>query len=318
MAELIYVASIARSLENTLLGSDKITRLVFAESFDAALKILAENGFGNAGEGVDAMIAAEEQKLARFMKEAEGIKGLDSFSLRNDYHNAKALMKAKYGGIAEPDFMLAPAGKTDVEELKECVMNDDYAKLPLQMAKALAEIDVHFATAPHSGRYIDEVLDKAMYAHVLEASKKAGSIEKYWQIEIDHANVQIFLRGKKHGMRMSAGSFIPGGTIGTDFFAAAEGESEEAVLDKLCYTSVAKSVKEYLQTRSFARFEACKDNAQLQMFAADRYDLFSVAPVAGYYVAKKTELKAVKMILTLLKINADKALIKERLRDFYV
>ena len=40
-------------------------------------------------------------------------------------------------------------------------------------------------------------------------------------------------------------------------------------------------------------------------------------PVAGYYIAKKTELKAVRMIAVLLKINADKSLIKERLREFY-
>ncbi|MDE6550919.1 MAG: V-type ATPase subunit, partial [Clostridia bacterium] len=63
--------------------------------------------------------------------------------------------------------------------------------------------------------------------------------------------------------------------------------------------------------------EACKDNAQLRIFKQDRYDMFSVAPVAGYYIAKKTELKAVRMIAVLLKINADKSLIKERLREFY-
>ena len=45
--------------------------------------------------------------------------------------------------------------------------------------------------------------------------------------------------------------------------------------------------------------------------------MFGVAPVAGYYIAKKTELKAVRMIAVLLKINADKSLIKERLREFY-
>ena len=171
MSELIYVASIARSLENTLLGSEKITRMVFAESYEDALKILAESGFGNMSEGgVDAMIAAEELKLARFMKEAEGIKGLESFALRNDYHNAKALMKAKYAGIEDASFMLAPAGTLEVDALKDAVMNDEYGALPDLMARALAEIDAAFASAPRSGRHIDEVLDMAMYDLVLAVS----------------------------------------------------------------------------------------------------------------------------------------------------
>ena len=321
MSELIYVASIARSLENTLLGSEKVTRMVFAESYEDALKILAESGFGNMSEGgVDAMIAAEELKLARFMKEAEGIKGLESFALRNDYHNAKALMKAKYAGIEDASFMLAPAGTLEVDALKDAVMNDEYGALPDLMARALAEIDAAFASAPRSGRHIDEVLDKAMYAHVLAVSKKARSIEKYWRIEIDYANTQIFLRLRKSGgsERDFKDAFIAGGEIGIDFFLPLTEEADETVIEKLSYTCVGRGIREYAASKSFARFEACKDDEQLEIFKKDRYDLFGVAPVAGYYVAKKSELKAVKMITTLLKIGAEKALIKERLREFYV
>ncbi len=321
MAELIYAASIARSLENTLLGSEKITRMVFAENYEAAVKILQESGFGNMSDGgVDGMIAAEEVKLARFMKEAGGIKGLSGFALTNDYHNAKALMKAKYGGISDPSFMLAPAGEIDVDLLKDAVMNDSYDALFPRLAQALTHIDVYFASNPHSGRYIDEVLDKAMYAHILEVSKKVKSVEKYWVTEIDYANVESLLRIKKAGGRESEfkSAFISGGSIGEDALCALFEEEEAVVEEKLKYTSVSRGMAEYASTKSFARLEACKDNAQLEIFKADRYDVFSVAPIAGYYVAKKSELKAVKMITTLQKIGADKSLIKERLREFYV
>ena len=85
MAELIYAASIARTLENTLLGQEKITRMVFAASYEEGVRVLEESGFGNAGEGgVDGMIAAEEARLARFMKEVGGLKGMQSFDLVND------------------------------------------------------------------------------------------------------------------------------------------------------------------------------------------------------------------------------------------
>lgn len=321
MAELIYAASIARSLENTLLGQEKITRMVFASSYEEGVKVLTEAGFGNMAEGgVDGMIAGEEAKLARFMKEVGDLKGMRSFALKNDYHNAKAFMKGKYGKIDDVTFMLAPAGTIDIEKLKDAVMNDSYEGLPKGMAVALAEIDSYFASNPHSGRYIDCTLDKAMYAHVLEESKKAASVEKYWKVEIDHANVQILLRMKKAGAgeKDFKDELIPGGTIALGTLLSLYEEDESVILEKLKYTCVAKAAGEYAASRSFARFEACKDNEQLEIFKNDRYDVFSVAPIAGYYVAKKLELKAVKMITTLLKINADKALIKERLREFYV
>ena len=321
MSQLIYASSIARSLENTLLGQEKITRMVFAASYEEGVKVLEESGFGNMSEGgVDGMIAAEEAKLARFMKEVAELKGMRSFLLKNDYHNAKALMKAKYGKIDDPSPMLAPDGTISAEDLKDAVMNDSYNALPEQMAEALAGIDVYFASNPHSGRYIDLVLDKAMYAHVLQVSAKTGSVEKYWKTEIDHANVQTLLRMKKSGAQEKdfREELIFGGDIAPDTLISLYEEEESAVLEKLKYTCVAKAAGEYAASGSFARFEACKDNEQLEIFKKDRYDVFSVAPVAGYYVAKKLELKAVKMITTLLKINADKALIKERLREFYV
>ena len=39
MADLVYINSIARSLENSLLGSEKITRMVFADSYEDGMKV---------------------------------------------------------------------------------------------------------------------------------------------------------------------------------------------------------------------------------------------------------------------------------------
>ena len=290
MAELIYAASIARTLENTLLGQEKITRMVFASSYEEGVRVLEESGFGNAGEGgVDGMIAAEEARLARFMKEVGGLKGIQSFALVNDYHNAKAFMKAKYGKTGDPSFMLAPDGTIDSARLEDAVMNDSYESLPEKMADALSGIDAYFASNPRSGRYIDLMLDKAMYSHVLEVSRKAGSVEKFWKIEIDHANAETLLRMKGAGApeKDFREQLIEGGEISPDTLAALYEEEEGVILEKLKYTCVAAAAGEYAADKSFARFEACKDNRQLEIFKNDRYDVFSVAPIAGYYVAKK-------------------------------
>ncbi len=324
MADLVYINSIARSLENSLLGSEKITRMVFADSYEDGMKVLAESGFGGGmtDGGHEAMIAAEDDKLSRFMSEVNFGHGIDSFGVRGDYHNAKVFAKSKYARIDDVSAMLAPAGKQNISELKDKIFKDDYSSLPKLMADALKDIDVAFASGKRSPKYIDERLDKAMYADALDIARKgkSDSIIKYWQIEIDYANVSDYLRCKFAGKSLSymKSGLIEGGSIDKDIFADMYDEPEDAFIDKMKFTCVADGIAEFTGgNRSFARLEACKDNAQLNIFKRDRYDMFGVAPVAGYYIAKKTELKAVRMIAVLLKINADKSLIKERLREFY-
>jgi vacuolar-type H+-ATPase subunit C/Vma6 len=55
----------------------------------------------------------------------------------------------------------------------------------------------------------------------------------------------------------------------------------------------------------------------LNIFKSDKNDMFSVAPMAGYYLAKQTEIKVARMVLVCLKNKVDKLLIKQRLRELY-
>ena len=137
MADLVYINSIARSLENSLLGSEKITRMVFADSYEDGMKVLAESGFGGGmtDGGHEAMIAAEDDKLSRFMSEVNFGHGIDSFGVRGDYHNAKVFAKSKYARIDDVSAMLAPAGKQNISELKDKIFKDDYSSLPKLMAE---------------------------------------------------------------------------------------------------------------------------------------------------------------------------------------
>ena len=64
-------------------------------------------------------------------------------------------------------------------------------------------------------------------------------------------------------------------------------------------------------------FEVIWDNYLLNIFKNDRYDVFSIAPLAGFYVAKMLEIKVVRMILILVKNKVDASLITRRLREYY-
>ena len=76
-------------------------------------------------------------------------------------------------------------------------------------------------------------------------------------------------------------------------------------------------ITKVLSEGKIAEAEAMADNMQLKIFKDDRNDMFSVAPIAGFYLAKLTEIKSVKLILAAKKNGVDKQQLRVRLRELY-
>ena len=324
----VYSNARVRVMENTFLNQEKFNRLVYSESVDEALRVLAESNYGGgaiAENGdYEIILRAEEDKVSAFMAESMPDNcGMESFLMKQDYHNAKALTKAKYMRIEDPDFMLAPEGTVDIALLKECVNSDTYSRLPALMAGSLSSIDAARANGDRSPRTIDVTLDKACFADILRVAKagKQKTIIRYWTACVDFANVTAFIRSRKEGeeLRSFRKVFIAGGEISLSAFEAAYEASDEAVQEKFRYISYGKTVYEAFsgEQGAMVAFERAQDNYLLDIFRQDRTDIFSVSPLAGFYVAKKQEIKVVRMILICIKNHVDTTQIKARLRDYY-
>ncbi len=323
---LIYSNARVKTMENSLLTSEKITRMVFAENLEDGVKVLTESGYGgeliNDAKNFDDIILAETNRVAKFVVSAiPKDSGMECLVIGSDYHNAKVLAKAKYGKVTEYEFMLMPAGLVDVEMLKDSVMNDNYSSLPAPMARALGELDSLLAVGKINPQEIDIRLEKAMYEQSLSIVRKAKnkSLVNYVQANIDFSNISTFVRCKRVGMdeRTFKESFIEGGKLDRAYFLAVYDQSVEVLGDKLKYSDY-RQVSDSVTRSDMNEFEVVWDNYLLAIFKEDKNDLFSISPLAGFYVAKKIEQKVVRMILTLLKNNIDKSQIKARLRDYYV
>ena len=71
MSSVLYSSALAVSMEKTLLGEDRLKRMIDGTAEDA-LKILSEVGFGagdNAGDAIDLVAEDERVKLCAFIKE---------------------------------------------------------------------------------------------------------------------------------------------------------------------------------------------------------------------------------------------------------
>ena len=297
----VYSNARVRVMENTFLNQEKFNRLVYSESVDEAMRVLQESNYGGgtiAENGdYEKILRAEEDKVSAFMAESmpEGC-GMESFLMKQDYHNAKALTKAKYMRIE---------------------------RLPALMAKALSDIDLARANGDKSPRTIDVTLDKACYADVLRVAKagKQKTVIRYWTACVDFANITTFIRSRKEGeeLRNFRKAFIEGGEIPLSTYEAAYDGTDEAVAEKFRYTSYGKIVYEAFsgEEGAMVAFERAQDNYLLDIFKRDRTDIFSISPLAGFYVAKKQEIKVVRMILICVKNHVDTTQIKARLRDYY-
>lgn len=328
---LIYSNARVKAMENSLLSQDKITRMIYAESLADGVKILYESSYGGGivldnPYAYESLLSAEDKRITDFLREAmPENSGLDTFLTRLDYHNLKALIKGKFMGLTKVDYMLAPSGNIDVIQLKDYIATENYYSLPKYMSDAIAEIVTHFTTQPVNPRYIDTTIDRAMYAHILQSANKSKSksIIKYIISEIDMINILNLFRC----MRIDASEsfykegFIEGGEISDYILSPLLGQSYDAVTEKLRYTGygdiVALGTAALSENKPLSAYERAMDEYLMDIFKDDKFDMFSVSPIAGFYCAKKIEIKTVRMIAVCLKNKVDVNEIKIRLRGVY-
>lgn len=317
---LVYSNARVKSMENTFLTNEKIVRMAYADTLEEGVKVLLESQYGGAmtvdADDYEKLLQAEDKRVSEFILDAMPKNcGMETFLLKNDYHNLKALVKGKYMHTDDVGYMLMPKGTFDIATLKECVFEDDYSPLSKIMQETLIGIDATRANGNTSPRFIDVTLEKACYREIIAFLKKvkAPAILKYWQINIDLSNVSTFVRGEKTGNPEALKEgFIEGGLLDLSYFSGDVAQ----VAERLRYSDCSK-VADSLREGDMVSFERIWDNMLLDVFKEKRSDIFSISPIAGFYVAKKIEIKIVRMICIMLKNDVDKDVIKVRLRELY-
>lgn len=325
---LVYSNARVKSLEGELFSNDKFTRLCYAQTINDAVKILLENNYGgiiidNPYE-YERLLAAEDKRVNAFLREVMPSKsGLEILLSKLDYHNVKAILKAKAQGISVDEGSIMSGGEWEYDRLYSSV-NDNANHLPKVMADAIDDVKAHIAAGDITPRYIDVTLDKAYYASCVEVIKKCKSkaIKEYVTASIDLANAALFVRAKQiNDKSILMQSYVEGGTVAIDTYDKLFEQNYDAVYEKLRYTAIsgviAEGLDELKEGKAPIAFERAADNYLFSIFRKDRNDIFSVAPLASFYLAKKQEIKMVRLICVCVKNNVGIERIKERMRELY-
>lgn len=326
MNSIIFSNARVKCLENGLLSEERLNRMVDSVSLADAVKILYEINYGG-GTVVDSplefdrILNAETDVVNRFILEIMPEKsGLEILPLKNDYHNMKALIKGKLLNLEDISFMLLTGGTLPLEKLKSALSDDDFSLLPRPMREAAEKIAESILTSAVSPRLIDILMDKAYIDDADARIKRDGVLRDYLNILIDTKNIGAFIRTKRaEGAEKSfEEGFLPHGTLNYGFFKDSFEQTTEAFLEKCKGTPYYDLFNlEQMQKGILVAYETAADNKLLNLFKKEKNDMLGVAVTAGYYLAKMSEIKQLKMVLTAIKNKVDKPIIKSRLRELY-
>jgi len=312
----IYANAVAKYNEGKLLDGEKLKRVSEA-SYSDAIKMLYDYGYGEGLplENADAekLSGTELNKLIAFVNEYAQDEKLKSFLLLPFlYNNLKAAYKSKFSSVSENAFYPFFTFETDA------VKAGEYNALSPIAADGLKSLDNLSAEGKITSREIDCVLTACMYKELKSLSSGLNrSLKKYVSTAIDLKNILTAFRSRKQkvDLKTATGMIIEGGSVKEEqlkAIVASDPETATAMFDGEYH----EYVKKLFETGDFVEFERETDEILYALSTKNRENMTSSEPFTGYFFAKLTEIKTVKLILTCLKNNARDE-ISKRLRRVY-
>ena len=141
--DYLFISTYLHSRERDLLTGARMERMIEAPTAADAAKVLGEIGYGefdaSSQRELGSILAQEQEKLFedlyRFVPDKAVV---DVFKVKYDYHNLKALLKARATG-GDAGRLLLDAGRVGAEDLRRAVTEGDYSGLPEALRQAATE-----------------------------------------------------------------------------------------------------------------------------------------------------------------------------------
>lgn len=316
--EFAYAVARIRCKEMTLLDSAFLEQLVGAKDEDDCLRLLVEKGWESAP--AEEMLDAEEEKTWALIRELvpDQPELFDALLYEADFHNAKAAVKAVCMN-ADPARLFLPRGTADAMELYRAVKEREWDALPEHLREAAHEA---FDTLLHTqdGQLCDVILDRAALDAILAAAKRSGSdlLESWAERKVAAADMKTAVRCARTGKPLSFArrALAPCATLDVDALAQAAAEGEEELTAYLAGTPYAETAKALEE--SFSTFERRCDNLLIEEIRPQKYNPFTVSPLAAYVLARENEIRCVRVILSGKRNGLSEQSIREKVRETYV
>lgn len=324
MSNVPYSCARAKVLEKTLLGTDRINRMIDSGSPEEAIKILSEVNFGggltlSSCIDFEKLIRAEEDRFIAFIREACPSIKLKSFFLKKyDYHNAQTILRSKYLEF-DTSAMITRKGLISIECLKDGILSDDYRDFPKQMQTALSDCDNKFVSGTATGAIVGGVFLRAYFDDLYCVCRTNTHLKEIYKAEVDATNITTALRSRDFSFCQN--HFIPHGSLSEkDLRILCEGQFENirssfrySVRKDMIFSAIASAEKNL----PFSEFERVVDEFAVSYLNKYKYETSGILPFIQYCFYKLADIFNVRIILAGLINGVTGSEIKERLRKGY-
>ncbi|MEJ8733622.1 MULTISPECIES: V0D/AC39 family V-type ATPase subunit [Mediterraneibacter] len=323
MKDLEYTYAVARirALEVSLLNAAAIEQLLSCGTYEQCLQFLSEKSWGDAGGAADmvSMLKREEEKTWEVIADvAPDMRVFDVFSYPKLYHNLKAAIKEVCTEARNENIFYEDC-KIPGKEMLRIIENKEFEKLPGQMAQTAREA---YDTLLHTrdGQLCDVIVDKAALDAIYEAGKNASDdiIRQYADATVAIADIKVAVRAQKTGKsaEFMRRALAPCDSINVEQLIKAALSGMDAIREYLTGTAYAEGAQALEESPS--AFERWCDNRMIETMKTQKYEAFSVGPLAAYLIARENEIKTVRIILTGKQNDFPEEAIRERIRQMYV
>ena len=321
-----YAAARVKALETKLITRDKLNRVIETKDAEAALRILQELGYGQSASGktsFEEMIKFELDEADAFLT---SVSPSDVFirimRTEKDFYNLKVLIKMMLLDRSLDDAVLSP-GNIPVDVIRHALADNNYFDLPDTMTDAMNYIDKQFAVAPDVS-VIGIALDRAYAKQIRDLVKEMDNplVTEYYKRYFDMSNFITLMRVRRSGHTKEAfeRAYLKGGSIEKRKFSNAFDAADENLFDivlRPAYMQMAQAYNEYKKGGSLYMLEKARDDDLMALVKKERHDMFGIAPLMGYYLAKQREAAAVRMVMTAKQGGIDNQTVQERLKELY-
>jgi len=331
MADYLFGSANIRTLENAIIGRERIERLLNTKTTDEAWALLADWGVNIIRNSEDGSPMREETLLGILKGAYDRLTELapDSDALRlwlypYDCNNLKAAQKAFIRGI-DPTSMLFDFGTVSALNIVKMVETGNYEGLPKNMQESARTTMDEYAKTKNP-QVIDLILDKACWRDMLDSAQASGEefVIRLVETRIDLLNTMIALRilrmkSGEVGKVLFAEAFLEGGKLARERMTDCMANGEDALLEFLRYSDYSRFVENFAKSDgALSTAEKLADNYWMSLILENRFVPMGLEVMVAFMAAHEYEVKNLRILLSGKEAGISVATIRERIRDSYV
>ena len=328
--EYIFADAYIGCFSKNLMSKKDCMRIATSRDFESAETVLREFGYGDVPElrdgNIEAFIRREQGKLYRLIFDT--IPDREELALHLfpfDYHNVKVCLKAELLGITPDENYLVSTGSIDWMKTVAMVRDRNFSFMRPHMKEGINEAMEYFGKSKDP-QDIDIILDKACYKDMIEKAEETQEqfVLDMVKTKIDLINLNTFVRCKKLGKPWDffKKTFLEGGNVKYELLGECYQEGYGRIGEKLQpygYENImAEGAKNLQDTGDYTVFERMLADRLMEQNKKAKFQLFGIAPIAGYWFGKLVELDNLRLALNGNKFGFPPEEIEERLREPYV